>query len=135
MWVIIHGQSMEPSYPDGRRVWAGRCSYLLRRPARGDVVVIRSPEDPRRKELKRLIGLPHEELAWGGQGVRVNGGALDEPYVRRRPEPPGDDVMQVIRLGPREYFVAGDSRLYSRDSRHYGPVSRRAILGRVDGRV
>ena len=131
MFFQVCGQSMEPSYPDGRRVWAGRFSYLLRAPSRGDVVVIRSPEDPRRQELKRIVGLPHDELAWGGQRIRVNGASVDEPYARLRPEPPGDDLMRTIRLGPREYFVAGDNRLYSRDSRQYGPVPRRAVLGRV----
>lgn len=122
---------MEPSYPNGRPVRAGRFSYARRAPARGDVVVIRSPEDPRRQELKRIVGLPHEELSWGGQRLRVNGQALEEPYVPFRPESPGDGLMQAVRLGPGQYFVAGDNRLHSRDSRHYGPVQRRAILGRV----
>lgn len=129
--VLVRGQSMAPSYPDGRRVWAGRFSYLGRHPARGEVVIVRSPEAPRRWELKRIVGLPHEELAWGGQGLRVNGAAIEEPYARIRPLPPGDDLVHTLRLGPREYFVAGDNRLYSRDSRHYGPVPRRAILARV----
>ena len=82
-------------------------------------------------ELKRIIGLPREELSWSRGQFRVNGVPLDEPYAQRHPVPPGDDEIALVRLSPRDYFVVGDNRLYSRDSRHYGPVARSAILGKI----
>ena len=127
----VHGQSMEPAYPAGSRVWASRRFPFFRAPSRGDVVVIRSPAMPGRMELKRIIGLPCEELSWSRGQFRVNGMPLDEPYAQPRPAPPGDDEIALVRLSPRDYFVVGDNRLYSHDSRHYGPVARSAILGRI----
>jgi signal peptidase I len=95
------------------------------------VVAIRSPETPTRIELKRVVGLPNEEIAWRAGRFSVNGALLDEPYARIPSAPPGDDELAIVRLGPHDYFVAGDNRLHSRDSRHYGPVTRRVILGKV----
>ena len=93
--------------------------------------MIRSPAMPTRLELKRIIGLPREEISWTGERFQVNGLPLDEPYARFRPAPPGDDDVYVVCLGPDDYFVAGDNRLYSHDSRQYGPVARSAVLGAV----
>jgi signal peptidase I len=82
-------------------------------------------------ELKRVIGQPGEEITWGRGRFQVNGFLLDEPYARIPPAPPGDDEVRAVLLGPNEYFMAGDNRLYSHDSRQYGPLSRRAILGKI----
>ena len=122
---------MGPAYPAGSRLWASRLAYLMKAPSRGDAVVIRSPAMPKRLELKRIIGLPYEELSWSAGRFRVNGALLDEPYARLRSAPPGDDEVHVVHLGPQDYFVAGDNRLYSQDSRQYGPVARFAILGKI----
>lgn len=129
--LVVRGHSMEPTYVPGSRLLADRLSYLLASPARGDVVVIRSPLKPGRLEVKRIIGLPTEEIAWGQGPFQVNGTPLDEPYARIRPAPPGDDACTVCRLGPRDYFVAGDNRLYSDDSRRWGSVARSAIVGKI----
>ena len=122
---------MEPSYVQGSRVIAQRLAYLAVRPERGDVVVIRSPEARARLELKRIVGLPGETVCWQRGRLSVNGRELEEPYAMSPPVPPGDDAPSVWRLGRREYFVAGDNRLYSRDSRVYGPVRRSAIVGKI----
>ena len=128
--MVVRGHSMEPSFPDGSRVRVRWFRYLLRAPARGDVVVIRAPEASARMELKRIIGLPAERVRWTGVGrVQINGRWLREPYARVPAAPPGDDGLRECRLRRGEYFVAGDHRLYSRDSRHYGPVARRFIVG------
>ena len=129
--VEVHGASMAPAYADGGRCTARRASHRSAPPRRGDVVLLRSPERPARVELKRIIGLPHEAVSWRRGRMYVNGAPLSEPYARIHVAPPGDDETRTMRLGPAEYFVAGDHRLYSRDSRQYGPVARAAIVGTI----
>ena len=122
---------MEPAFPAGRRLWASRLGYLFGAPQRGDVIVFRSAEDPARCDLKRIIGLPRETVVWQAGNFWVNGVALEEPYARIARPSPGDDERHTLHLGARDYVVAGDNRLYSLDSRRYGPVPRSAILGKI----
>ena len=129
--VAVRGQSMEPTCSPGRLFKASRLAYFFRHPSRGDLVVVRPPGTPAHLEIKRVVGLPNEQIAWNQGFFRVNGELLHEPYARIPAAPPGDDEIQTRRLGPDEYFVAGDNRLYSHDSRRYGPLTRTAILGKV----
>lgn len=126
---------MEPTFPSGCRLSANAWAYLVEAPARGDVVIVVSPEQSSRIEVKRIMGLPNEEVEWNGGRIRVEGVPLEEPYAWIREPPPGDEPRSKTRLGANEYFVAGDNRLYSRDSRHFGPVPRSAVLARVEARV
>ena len=130
--MIVRGQSMEPAFSDDSIVRVNQFAYLLRRPTRGDVVAVRSPEASDRVELKRIIGLPGETVCWvGSGGVEIDGRPLPEPYARMSTAVPGDEERSERLLDPGAYFVMGDHRLYSRDSRHYGPILRSAILGKV----
>ena len=130
--VRVVGQSMEPSFQPGCRLRASYLSYWFRKPARGDVVVIRAPVMPTRSDLKRIIGLPFEEIVWDAAGrFTINGKLLPESYASIRPSPPGDDRHGQYRLRHHEYFVAGDNRLHSDDSRLYGPITRSAILSKA----
>ena len=125
----VYGRSMEPFSQDGEMARSdGRPSSWCR----GDVAVLRAPEASRRREMKRVIGLSGECVAWNGQGrIWINGQPLDEPYARFAVAVPGDDDVQQIRLRDDEYFVAGDYRLRSRDSRSYGAVRSEALMERV----
>ncbi len=127
--IKVQGCSMEPTYREGTRLWVSRLHYWFRRPSRGDVVVVRSL-DGRRLELKRVVGLPGERVVWTVSSLKVNGVDLDEPYAKVSAVP-GDDEVAEWLLGGREYFVLGDNRLRSRDSRIYGPVDRGRIVGKV----
>ena len=130
----VSGGSMEPAYPSGRVLLASRLVLWLRAPRRGEVVAFRSPDDSARLELKRVIGLPGEVVSWQpGGAFRINHQPLDEPYARCAPPPPGDDDSGERSVPPRRYFLAGDNRLYSRDSRRYGPVDRRALIAVIIG--
>lgn len=125
---------MEPTYPAGRMLWVTGLPYRFNSPARGDVIAYRALDGSHRLELKRIIGLPNETVAWAQGGrVRINGAWLEERYVRLPPAPPGDDDVQTCVVGADRYFVLGDHRLYSHDSRRYGPIARQAILGKVVG--
>jgi signal peptidase I len=130
-WVRVEGPSMEPAFVHQKRVRLNPFAYWWKPPRRGDVVALRSPEDPKRYDLKRIVGLPGETISWIGGRIQVQGVPLPEPYARIHPSPPGDDQQQSLRLKVGEYFVAGDNRLYSRDSRHYGPVQASHLIGRV----
>lgn len=122
---------MEPMYPEGTLLWCNRIAYLLKTPARGDIVIVHTLNPRDRVGVKRVVGLPGEHVAWDASSIWIHGVSLDEPYARKGRAVPGDDQRNQVRLGSDEYFVVGDNRLYSRDSRVYGPVRRRQILGRV----
>lgn len=122
---------MEPTFPPGSLIRVERRAYRRREPARGEVVVLRPPGAPGRLDLKRVVALPGEEVELAGGRFRVGGRPLVEEHARIPPAPPGDDEVRRWRLGPGEFFVAGDNRLHSVDSRDYGPVPRSAIVGRA----
>lgn len=132
VWLIeVRGESMAPAHAPGSRTLVWAWAYVWQTPRRGDVVVLRSPDDPASLALKRIVGLPGENVSWAAASVRIDGRPLPEPYARVLRDVPGDDEMLECALGPDEYFVLGDNRLYSHDSRHYGPVRRPVVLGRV----
>src|SRR5687768_13042644 len=121
---------MEPGFPAGSWVRVSPLAYLWRSPRRHEVVVLRAPHTPERLELKRVLALPGERVTWKGTEIHVQGKLLEEPYAQKTPITPGDEEQSLL-LKKREYFVAGDNRLHSQDSRTYGPVSLSNILGRV----
>lgn len=123
---------MAPAYPDGQRLRYSSVRRVSAALSRGAVILLRSPERAARLELKRVIGLPLERVRWTGVGrVQINGRWLREPYARFSNPPPGDDEHAECQVRAGHYFVVGDNRLYSHDSRHYGPVSRRVLLGKI----
>lgn len=127
---FIDGPSMQPNFYAGQFLIISRINYLVGSPERGDIVVFDAPgsdaDDP--PLIKRLIGAPGDLVEVRDDGVYVNGTALQEPYTKeltttRRCR---DCVWQ---LGPDEYFLMGDNRNNSRDSRMFGPVTRDRIIG------
>ncbi|MBI2183735.1 MAG: signal peptidase I [Thaumarchaeota archaeon] len=128
--IEVKDRSMEPLYPAGTRLWVSRIAYLLREPRRGDVVVVRRMGGSDLIVLKRVVGLPGERVSWTTHGLNIDGVAFWEHYVSSVPVP-GDEYPVEHQLGLDEYYVLGDNRLYSEDSRHYGPVKSSMILGKV----
>ena len=101
--------------------------YLVGQPARGDVIVFDYPQDTQRQFVKRIVGEPGDTIAISGGVVSINGARLDEPYLRG----PGFGDLSPVQLDEGEYFVLGDNRAGSRDSRHWGPLESEYIIGRV----
>lgn len=127
----VDGPSMEPSFFTGQRIIVSRVSYLLGEPERGDIIVFESPDNPAADPplIKRLIGLPGDTVEIRQLEVYVNGVPLNEPYFVNGPCTASNCPDSSWTLGPDEYFVMGDNRNRSRDSRRFGPITREHIIG------
>ncbi len=131
---LVDGHSMEPTFVGDERLVVSRVHYLLGQPQRGDILVFNSLRESELARgimlIKRVIGLPGETVEMRDQRIHINGVALDEPYIkqeacRRRC---GDNSW---RLAENEYFMMGDNRNNSNDSRAFGPAPLDKIVGRV----
>ena len=105
----------------------GAVKYLFHPPHRGEVIVFRYPQDPSRDFVKRVIAVPGDAVEIREGTVYVNGQRVQEPYV----DSAAPTSMRRIVMGPDEYFVMGDNRPHSNDSRAFGPVSMEYIIGRA----
>lgn len=127
--VVVQGRSMTPTLQDGERCLLNRLSYIYAAPRRGDLVVLRDrgADD---LAVKRIIALPGESVRVSQGRIFVNGRRLVEAYLEDGTQtvaPTGDDLCYT--LSHDEYFVLGDNRAESEDSRYYGPVARGKIIG------
>ena len=123
--IVIATGSMEPTLPTGTRYFADKLSYRFRGPRRGEVVVLRSPIDAAREVVKRVMAGPGDRIEIRDKVVFVNDEKLVEPYVKhtRAAERLVDDDFGPLTVPPDEYFVLGDNRDVSRDSRDWAVVS------------
>jgi signal peptidase I len=132
----VNGASMEPSFYDQEYLLVDELSYKLREPARGDIIVFRYPKDPSEHFIKRIIGLPGEKVEFKNNKVYIyneenpKGVALEETYLEKNTATLGL-AYDLYELGEQEYFVMGDNREYSKDSRSFGPVNKGFFTGRV----
>lgn len=128
--VIVEGTSMEPTFHTGDRCLLNRVSPLFGAVNRGDIVVLRDRGDDD-FAIKRVVGLPNDEVEIQKGRVFINGQPLTEQYLAPLTQTwvPKGDVD--YKLGPESYFVLGDNREVSEDSRYYGPISSDALLGVV----
>jgi signal peptidase I len=132
MGVEIKGASMSPTLRDGERYLLYRCTYLLRTPRKGEIVVIEDPED-HGLSVKRIVGLPEETVEMRTDGLYINNEKAPEPYLLSKYTlRPHYHPTEAVRLASNQYFVMGDNRNRSADSRVYGPVARNQILGVID---
>ena len=127
---VVDGPSMLPTFNTGQFLLVSRLDYLMGEPQRGDVVVFHFPHDTEQDYIKRVIGLPGETLEIRNTALYINGRLIDEPYLHEDCEvfSCADGFWQ---LGQDEYFVMGDNRHQSSDSRSFGPIQRDYFLGRV----
>lgn len=129
---VVKGGSMAPALVEGQRLVVETFSHRFVAPRRGEVMVLRNPHERTVTEIKRIIGLPNELVELGAEGVTITrkdgsterfaegsavGGSQNGPYR--------------VQLGPEDYFVLGDNRSRSSDSRTFGGVQRGDFVGRV----
>ena len=127
--VIIQGRSMTPTLKDGERYYLNRWRYMFASPDRGDLVVIKDPGHSD-YAVKRIVAKPNDWLNIRDGKLFLNGRRLDEPYLANGTltDVP-DHKERWIQLGDDQYYVLGDNRQASEDSRYYGVVRREHILG------
>lgn len=135
----VNGLSMYPTFDNGDYLLTDKISYRTGKPKRGDVVVFRAPESAQCPTgtgcdfIKRVVGLPGETVEVKQNGIFINDEMIDEPYVSPENQTlPGAFTSRgQIVLGPDEYFVSGDNRLHSSDSRAWGPITPKEIVGKA----
>ena len=130
---FVRGQSMEPAFENSDYLIIDEISYRLGSPQRGDVIVFKYPQNPSQRYIKRIVGLPGETIAIEAGSVIIfnweGSQTLDESdYLSPSVQTPGD---VRVSLDEDEYFVLGDNRVSSADSRRWGSLPRENIIGRV----
>ncbi len=129
---VVDGSSMEPNFHNGQYIIIDKLSYRFRDVKRGEVVVLHPPVATSENYIKRVIGLPGETVEVKDGEVFINTTKLDEPYLgseQHNTTPFNTD--KPVTLGTDEYFVMGDNREHSSDSRDWGKLNKSAIEGRT----
>ena len=143
---IVSGSSMEPNFHNGQYLVIDELSYFFSEPIRGQVVVLRYPKDPKQFFIKRIVALPGEQIEIdNGKAIVFNsenpdGVVLNESYLPNQGLTFPHDAgvvggKNILTLAEGEYFVMGDNRLASSDSRDWGILKRSDIVGKVFLRV
>jgi signal peptidase I len=122
----IEGHSMMPTLEEGEYIIINKLSYYLDEPERGDIIVLRFPNDRTRDFIKRVIGVPGDRIEIGNGEVKVNGVALEEPYLNAPPSYTGSWTVPAD-----QYFVLGDNRNNSHDSHNWNFLPRSDIVGKA----
>lgn len=127
--VKVEGTSMQPELRDQDRLFINKFVYHVEKISRDDVIVFHYPRDITKSYIKRVIGLPGDDIRIVDGTVYVNGKPLVEPYVPKRYQD-GRSMTEMV-VPANEYFVMGDHRSISSDSRDWGPVKRSLIYGKA----
>lgn len=130
----VKGDSMLPNFHNGEYILTDKISYRFRKPQRGDVVIFKSPENPDIDYIKRVIALPGESVRVQDGAVYVNDKRLPEEYEPDKTTILGNGFLkegEEIIVAEDNYFVLGDNRFHSSDSREFGPTTQTSIIGRA----
>ena len=129
----IEGMSMEPTLHDKELILVDKWSYLFHAPTRGDVIVFVAPPEPTQDYIKRIVAVPGDTITIRDTTVIVDGARLNETYVdpKRQGNLYAYKNISNILVPPDDYFVLGDNRIGSSDSRNWGFVPRDNIIGRA----
>lgn len=129
---VVSGASMQPNFDSSQYLIVDQLSYRFNNPKRGEVIIFKYPKDPSTFFIKRVIGLPNETVIMDSGKLTIKndlfpeGFSVEEPYIKESTE----DTFIVI-LGSDEYFVLGDNRKHSSDSRIWGPLNEKFVVGKA----
>lgn len=124
---------MEPSLRSGELILTEKVSYLLHEPRRGDIIVFRYPNSPDTDYVKRIVGLPGEQISISSGYVTIDNQVLEEKYLTPRMQTlisNNASTAYQTTLAADQYFVMGDNRSQSSDSRDWGALQKKYIIGR-----
>lgn len=124
---IVKGASMEPNFHDREYLIINEIEYRFDDPVRGEVVILKDPLHPQIYFIKRIIGLPGEKVDIKKGRVYIDDQELVEVYIENF----GVDTYDSVKLGDDQYYVMGDNRTNSFDSRSFGPIERKSIIGKA----
>jgi len=129
----VSGHSMEPNFHDGDYILTNKIIFKFIEPKRGDIVIFKSPANKDIDYIKRIIGLPGETLMLKEQHYYINDQLLEEPYPYNKPVYGGSFLHEnePIEVPPGMYFVSGDNRPGSSDSREFGPIAKEDFIGQA----
>lgn len=130
----INGASMEPNFHNGEYILTNKVEYRIGNPKRGDVVIFKSPKNKDIDYIKRVIGLPGDIVALRNNSIYVNGNKLEESYLAPGVVIFGESYLhenQEVTVPPGKYFVLGDNRPHSSDSREFGPIAKEDFIGKA----
>ncbi len=130
----IKGISMEPNFPNGEYLLTDKVSYRFGEPKRGDIIVFKAPSQPDEEFIKRIIGLPGEKISIKNGRIYINGILLEEKYLASDIYTSAGSFLtenNSVTISANEYFVLGDNRDHSSDSRAWGFVPKKSIVGRA----
>ncbi len=127
----IEGDSMTPQLRDRERVLISKLAARKGNPRRFDLVVLYKPDDPDKSLIKRIVGLPGEIVEIRGGDVLINDKPLKQPFAGDRGAARAPADMKALLIPPGTYFVMGDNRAISFDSRLFGPVPQKYIYGKA----
>ncbi|GHO93155.1 signal peptidase I [Reticulibacter mediterranei] len=123
----VNDASMQPGLSADSYVMINKQAYLFRPPQRGDVIVFHLPTNTNIDYIRRIIGLPGDTVQIDGTQIKVNNTVLREPYVSASATP----IVNTWKVPPDQYFVLGDNRPSSEDSRYWGPIPKTYIVGKA----
>lgn len=131
--VRIVGQTMAPEFTEGQNWVVNHITYRLSQPQRGDVIVFVSPKQQGIQLIKRIVGLPSEEISLQKGKLYINNQIVSEPYVSGVQTSGGTFLMEgkSVKIPENSYFVLGDNRDRSSDSREWGFIRRESIIGKL----
>jgi signal peptidase I len=130
----VSGNSMAPTFHDGDYILTDKITYRFRNPRNGDVIVLKNPKNESQDFIKRILATPGDTIKIENNLVYVNGKKLNEPYLSSSIITRSSDFLkegESLAAGLNQYYVLGDNREHSSDSRAWGPISKEEIIGKV----
>lgn len=130
----VSGNSMVPTFKSGDYLITEKVTYRFSIPKRGDIIVLKNPRDESEDFIKRIIALPGDTIKIENNTIYVNGGPIQEEYLPPQTSTRAGSFLEEgnqITAGPNQYFVMGDNRNHSSDSREWGAITKEEIVGRA----
>lgn len=129
---VVDGHSMEPNFHDKEYLIVNKFLYFFRQPARGEVIIFHPPDSPSATYIKRVIGIPGDTIKIANGNLMVNGNLTQESYLKpgQKTIIDGDEKLTYeVTLSKDQFFMMGDNRDHSSDSREFGVVPRKNVVG------
>ena len=125
--TVVRGASMEPTLHNNERLIANKISYRFETPERGEIIIFRPPLEIKRNYIKRIVGIPGDKIEIANGEIYLNDKKLEESYVKNR----SYENMPTTIVPDNSFFVLGDNRPNSSDSRYWGFVPRKNVVGKA----